>query len=450
MDPDPSSLFLFLAVDFSHFFGIIVLVLLLVCSALISGSEVALFSLTPADFDVKDGNVSPKQQILIRLLDRPKKLLATILVANNFVNIAVVLLFESLSNTWFKNVNSSINLYYFQLDLVFFLKVIVVTFLILLFGEILPKIYASRNKVIFSHFMAYPLSVLDKLLSVFSIPMRQVTLLIHKRLGKQKSALSVDQLSQALELTSEEDTTKEEQKILKGIVSFGNTEVKQAMKPRIDVFALKIEQDFKEVITEVMEHGYSRIPVYEENIDNVKGILYIKDLLPYLDTKNFNWQSLIRDAYFVPENKKLDDLLNDFKDKKNHLAIVVDEYGGTSGLISLEDIIEEIVGDISDEFDDEDLIFSKLDEHNYVFEGKTALKDFYKVIKLEDPVYFEEKKGEAETLAGFLLEISGEFPKKNQKIIFENYTFTVEAIDNKRIKQVKLNIGNEANAGNNN
>ena len=440
MDPDPSSLFnTFLVIDFSQVFGIVVLLLLLICSALISGSEVALFSLTPSDFDVKDGNVSAKQQILIRLLDRPKKLLATILVANNFVNIAVVLLFESLGDMFFGDIEAI----YFGINLRFVIEVVLVTFLILLFGEILPKIYASRNKVVFSNFMAYPLSVLDKLLSVFSIPMRQVTVLIHNRLGKQRSALSVDQLSQALELTSEEDTTKEEQKILQGIVSFGNTETKQVMKPRIDMFALNIEQDFKEVITEVTENGYSRIPVYEDNIDNVKGILYIKDLLPYLDQKKFNWQSLLREPYFVPENKKLDDLLNDFKDKKNHLAIVVDEYGGTSGLISLEDIIEEIVGDISDEFDDEDLIFSKLDDHNYVFEGKTPLKNFYKVIKLEDPVYFEEKKGEAETLAGFLLEISGEFPQKNQKIIFENYTFTIEAIEGKRIKQVKVNIGYE-------
>ena len=440
MDPDPSSLFnTFLVIDFSQVFGIVVLLLLLICSALISGSEVALFSLTPSDFDVKDGNVSAKQQILIRLLDRPKKLLATILVANNFVNIAVVLLFESLGDMFFGDIEAI----YFGINLRFVIEVVLVTFLILLFGEILPKIYASRNKVVFSNFMAYPLSVLDKLLSIFSIPMRQVTVLIHNRLGKQRSALSVDQLSQALELTSEEDTTKEEQKILQGIVSFGSTETKQVMKPRIDMFALNIEQDFKEVIAEVTENGYSRIPVYEDNIDNVKGILYIKDLLPYLDQKKFNWQSLLREPYFVPENKKLDDLLNDFKDKKNHLAIVVDEYGGTSGLISLEDIIEEIVGDISDEFDDEGLIFSKLDDHNYVFEGKTPLKNFYKVIKLEDPVYFEEKKGEAETLAGFLLEISGEFPQKNQKIIFENYTFTIEAIEGKRIKQVKVNIGYE-------
>jgi gliding motility-associated protein GldE len=309
LDPDPSSLFnTFLVIDFSQVFGIVVLLLLLICSALISGSEVALFSLTPSDFDVKDGNVSAKQQILIRLLDRPKKLLATILVANNFVNIAVVLLFESLGDMFFGDIEAI----YFGINLRFVIEVVLVTFLILLFGEILPKIYASRNKVVFSNFMAYPLSVLDKLLSVFSIPMRQVTVLIHNRLGKQRSALSVDQLSQALELTSEEDTTKEEQKILQGIVSFGNTETKQVMKPRIDMFALNIEQDFKEVIAEVTENGYSRIPVYEDNIDNVKGILYIKDLLPYLDQKKFNWQSLLREPYFVPENKKLDDYQNEF------------------------------------------------------------------------------------------------------------------------------------------
>ena len=442
MDPDPSSLVIFLAFDYYQLIGVIVLLVLLIFSALISGSEVALFSLTPADFEVEDGKVSAKQQILIRLLDRPKKLLATILVANNFVNIAVVLLFESLSTQWFSNINTRLDLYFFSLDLVFLLKVGLATFLILLFGEILPKIYASRNKVLFSHFMAYPLGFLDKILSGFSLPMRFVTVLIHNRLGKQKSNLSVDQLSQALELTSEEDTTKEEQKILKGIVSFGNTETKQVMRPRMDIFALNITEDYTEVLKAVVENGYSRIPVYEESIDNIQGILYIKDLLPYLESKNFKWNELLREPYFVPENKKLDDLLNDFKNKKNHLAIVVDEYGGTSGLISLEDIIEEIVGDISDEFDDEDLVFSKLDESTFVFEGKTSLKDFYKVTKIEENQIeiFEERKGEAETLAGFLLEISGGFPQKNEVIQVENYTFTIEVIDDKRIKQVKFSI----------
>lgn len=439
MDPDPSSLITFLSLGFYDVLSFFLLFFLLACSALISGSEVALFSLTPSDFDVDEGKISAKQQILIRLLDRPKKLLATILVANNFVNIAIVLLFDALADSLFAGINSV----FFGINIRFVVEVVIVTFLILLFGEILPKIYANRNKVKFSHFMAFPLGVLDKLFSVFSLPMRYVTMLIHNKLGKQKSNLSVDQLSQALELTSEEDTTKEEQKILQGIVSFGNTVTKQVMKNRMDVFALNKEQPYKEVIEEIVEQGYSRIPVYEDSIDNILGILYIKDLLPHLDETNFKWQDLIREAFFVPENKKLDDLLNDFKEKKNHLAIVVDEYGGTSGIISLEDIIEEIVGDISDEFDDEDLVFSKLDDYNFVFEGKTPMKDFYRVIKLEENDFIEEKRGEAETLAGFLLEISGEFPKKNQELKVEHFTFTIEAVDNKRIKQVKLNIAHE-------
>ncbi|HET7360861.1 MAG TPA: gliding motility-associated protein GldE, partial [Salinimicrobium sp.] len=323
------------------------------------------------------------------------------------------------------------------------IEVGVVTFLLLFFGEILPKIYASRNRVSFSHFMAHPLNVMDKLFSPLSIPMRRTTLYIHERLGKEKSEISVDQLSHALELTSKHDTTREEQKILRGIVSFGNTDTKEVMRPRMDIFGLNQAQSYKEIIPEIIENGFSRIPVFRENIDSVTGILYVKDLLPYIDRKNFDWTKLLREPYFVPENKKLDDLLNDFKDKKSHLAIVVDEYGGTSGLISLEDIIEEIVGDISDEFDDEDLIFSKIDERNYVFEGKTPLKDFYKILRIEDTSLFEEERGEAETLAGFLLEISGNFPKKNDVVVFEQYSFTVEVIDNKRIKQIKLSISEE-------
>ncbi len=437
MDPEPPSLLLFWAsLDFSQVIGIITLLILLLCSALISGAEVAFFSLSPADFISEDGKRSRKQQIVAKLLDKPKKLLATILVANNFINIAIVLLFNTISDAFFSDIDTLV----LGLNVKLIIDVGVITFLILLFGEILPKVYASRNNVVFSNFMAYPLNFLDKLFSPLSTPMRAVTIFIHENLGKQRSFLNVDHLSQALELTSEEDTTQEEQKILKGIVSFGNTDTKQVMRPRMDIFALNQAQPYKEIIPEIIENGYSRIPVYKENIDNVEGILYVKDLLPYLEEEDFNWVSLLREPYFVPENKKLDDLLNDFKDKKNHLAIVVDEYGGTSGLISLEDIIEEIVGDISDEFDDEDLIFSKLDDYNFIFEGKTPLKDFYKIIKLEDPLVFEERKGEAETLAGFLLEISAGFPKKNEEIFFENYTFTIEVVDDKRIKQIKLSI----------
>lgn len=436
MDPDPASYISLFVDNLSQLFGIVAALLLLVSSALISGAEVALFSLTPADFEPEEAKRTVKEQIVIDLLDKPKKLLATILVANNMINIAIILLFDNLTDEAFANMDTVV----MGVDLQFLMEVVVVTFLILLFGEILPKVYASRNKVIFSHFMAYPLNVLDKVFAPLSIPMRAITLQIHERLGNQRAGLSVDQLSQALELTSHHDTTREEHKILKGIVSFGNTDTKQVMRPRMDIFALNENQPYSEIISEVIENGYSRIPVYKDNIDNVTGILYVKDLLPFLEEEDYDWNSLLREPYFVPENKKLDDLLNDFKIKKNHLAIVVDEYGGTSGLISLEDIIEEIVGDISDEFDDEDLIFSKLDENNYVFEGKTPLKDFYRVIKLDNPELFEENKGEAETLAGFLLEISGSFPRKNDVIIFDGYSFTVEAVDKKRIKQIKVNI----------
>ncbi len=437
MDSEPPSLLLLWTImGIPQLISLIFLFVLLLCSALISGAEVAFFSLTPANFITEDGKRSKTQNIVINLLEKPKKLLATILVANNFINIAIVLLFDSLADDLFAGLNTE----FYGIDLRFFFEVGLVTFLILLFGEILPKVYASRNKVQFSNFMAYPINFLDSLFSPLSTPMRAVTLYFHERFGKQRSFISIDHLSQALELTSDEDTTREEHKILQGIVSFGNTDTKQVMRPRMDIFALNEESSFSDIFPQIIENGYSRIPVFKENVDNVTGILYIKDLLPYLNEKDFQWTSLIREPYFVPENKKLDDLLNEFKDKKNHLAIVVDEYGGTSGLISLEDIIEEIVGDISDEFDDEDLIYSKLDENNFVFEGKTPLKDFYKIAKIEDPTVFEDQKGEADTMAGFLLEISGGFPKKNDVITFLNYSFKVEVIDNKRIKQIKLSI----------
>ena len=407
---------------------------LLLCSALISGAEVAFFSLSPSHFDDSNEKSPSKKLIIVeKLLEKPKKLLATILVANNFINIAFVLLFDSLTELMFSGITN-------QYNLRFIVEVGVVTFIILLFGEILPKIYASRNSVKFATIMAYPLNVLDTLLTPISMPMRAATIYIHEKFGKQKSNLSVDQLSQALELTNEEDTTHEEHKILQGIVTFGNTDTKQVMKNRMDLFALNEDLSFKEIMPEIISHGYSRIPVYKDSIDNITGILYVKDLMPFIERKTLDWQKLKREAYFVPENKKLDDLLNEFKEMKMHLASVVDEYGGTSGLISLEDIIEEIVGEISDEFDDEDLVFSKLDDNTFVFEGKTPLKDFYKVLRLEDTSIFEDVKGEAETLAGFLLEISKGFPKKDEIISFHNYSFTIEAFDNKRIKQIKLSI----------
>lgn len=423
------------SIDFNLMGSIILFLLLLICSALISGSEVSLFSLGNTDFNDRE-NLNTKEKIVFDLLDRPKKLLATILVANNFINIAIVLLYSYLKSN-FTFIEEQL---FFGVNIEFIIDLSLVTFLILFFGEILPKVYANRNQLNFALFMAYPLLVLDKVLTPLTVPMRNTTRFLEKTLGKQKSNLSVDQLSQALELTREEETSKEEKKILQGIVTFGNTDVKQVMRPRMDIFAFNKDYSFEEIITKITENGYSRIPVFADNIDQIEGILYIKDLLPYLKLMEFDWAKLAREPYFVPENKKLDDLLNEFKDQKKHLAIVVDEYGGTSGLITLEDIIEEIVGEISDEYDDEDIMFSKLDNSTFVFEGKTALKDMYNILKIEDESMFEEYKGEAETIAGFVLEIAKSFPKLKQPIHFENYTFSVEAIEERRLKQIKVKV----------
>lgn len=437
MDIEPPSLLFLALIDSPLIASIAVLFMLLLFSALISGAEVAFFSLTPSDLEIQTTNKAYRKiKTVSLLLEKPKKLLATILVANNFINIAIVLLFDSLGQVWFAGLNQV----YFGINIRFVVEVGVVTFLILLFGEILPKIYASRNSLSFATFMAFPLKALDVLFTPLSIPMQAITISIQERFGKQKTNISVGQLSQALELTDQKETTTQEQKILQGIVTFGMTDTKQVMKNRMDIFALNQELPYHEILPLIKENGYSRIPVFKDNVDSITGILYVKDLIPYIEAKTLDWNSLIRAPYFIPENKKLDDLLNEFKKMKMHLAIVVDEYGGTSGLISLEDIIEEIVGEISDEFDDEDLIFSKLDENNYVFEGKTPLKDFYKVIGLEDFKLFEDQKGEAETLAGFLLEISKGFPKKNEVLSYHNYAFTIEAFENKRIKQIKLSI----------
>ena len=420
---------------------VVLIFVLLGCSAMISGAEVAFFSLSITELKEVQEKNTPAGSIVFKLLERPKKLLATILISNNAINIGIVLLFSEIGDTFFSSIT-------YQLmgvvSVRFLLEVVVATFLILMFGEILPKIYANRNRHQFSHFMAYPLKVLDVLLTPLSGPMRSATIYLYNKFGKQKSSLSVDHLSQALELTSEGDTTREEQKILEGIVSFGNTDTKQVMRPRIDIFALREDMKFPEVLDEIRKNGYSRIPVFSDHIDKVIGVLYVKDLLPYIDRKQFAWILLIREPYFVPENKKLDELLLEFQEKKIHLAVVVDEYGGTSGVVTLEDIIEEIVGDISDEFDDEDLIFSKLDDHNFVFDGKTTLKDFYRVARIENETEFEEQKGESETIAGFVLEIAGNFPKKGEKIQFKNYVFVVESLDRKRLKQIKITLPHEA------
>lgn len=442
MDSDPTSLLQVIAVTFDLVIAVnsAVLIVLLICSALISGTEVAFFSLPQTVLDEQD-ELTKGKSLVVELLMKPKKLLATILITNNFINILIVLLFASLGEFFFEGVNLNFSLGPLDIpsDVVkFSIEVVLITFLILLFGEVLPKVYATRNALQFSKLMASPIHFLNSILTPFSTPLTSLTGVVERRLGGKKNNISVERLSQALELTSEDGSTKEEQKILEGIVSFGNTETVQIMKPRIDILALSDEEPYKKVLEKIVKNGYSRNPVYHESIDTIVGVLYAKDLLAHIDKDNFDWLQLLREPFFVPENKKLDDLLSEFQEKKNHLAIVVDEYGGTSGIVTLEDVIEEIVGDINDEFDDEDLSYSKLDKNNYVFDGKTTIKDFCKVLEIEDESIFEEDKGESETLAGFILEISGKFPKKGDKINFNEFTFTIEAVDKKRIKQVKV------------
>ena len=426
-----TELLYYLGINYQFNFDIILLVILLILSGFISGSEVALFSLSKTEIESKSDLKSFK--IITNLLEKPNKLLATILVANNLINIAIVILFTKLGEVLFSAIGSPL--------IKFFIEIVVATFLILLFGEILPKIYASRNNISFSRIIAYPLSILDIIFSPISLPMQKFSNYIKNKLAIQNSNISIDQISHALDLTRPEDTTKQEQKLLKGIVNFGNIDTSEIMCPRIDIFALDSKLKSEEVLKSITRTNHSRIPVYDENLDKIIGVLHIKELLPFLDKKDFQWKKLLRKPLFIPENKKLDDLMLEFQEKKVHLAIVVGEYGGTSGLVTLEDVIEEIVGDISDEFDDDNLLYSRIDDQNYIFDGKTSLHDFCRIIR-EDKNIFDQYKGDAETIAGFILEISKSFPRKNSKINFMKFIFTVESIDKKRIKQIKLTILN--------
>ena len=432
MDPDSASLFFGLfEIHGSFVIQFCSILFLLIASGLISGAEVAFFSLTKEHLESEKEKISRQMEITKKLLKQPKRLLATILITNNFINIAIVLLFALIGEILFSSIENQL--------LILLIEIGLITFLILFFGEILPKVYANRNALKFSKSMAFPVYFIDRYLLFFiTLPMSKVTRFMESRLLQKNNEFSIDKISQALELTAEEETTKEEQRILKGIVNFGNTDTKQVMCPRIDLFALSQEMDLETIINQILQRGFSRVPVYQETIDNVIGILYTKDLLPYLDRPNFKWQKLLKPPFYVPENKKLDDLLKEFQNKKIHLAVVVDEYGGTSGVITLEDVIEEIVGDISDEFDDEELIYSKLDNRTYVFDAKINLKDFCKVIEIDEDEGFEKAKGESESLAGFILELSQAFPKIGQVVLYNSYQFIVESVDRKRIKRVKV------------
>ena len=412
--------------------SILVLIGLLATSALISGAEVAFFALKPQDLDKINNEQSKRAKLIKNFLSRPKELLATILIANNFANVGVIILSTYISDAIFDFQGSEL--------MQFLIQIVIITFLLLLFGEVLPKVYANNKAVSFAKFMSLPLSFLEKTFKPISTILVYSTRIIDRKIKNNRHNLSVDDLSNALELTSDENENKDEKKILEEIVKFGNTDVKQIMRSRMDITALDYKSTYAEVIKTIEKTGFSRIPIYQDNFDFIKGILYIKDLLPHLNKgDNFKWNKLIRKVFFVPENKKIDDLLKEFQEKKIHLAVVVDEYGGTSGIVTLEDIIEEIVGDINDEFDDDDIIYSKLDDKNYVFEGKTTLKDFYRIINIRGE-NFEQKKGEADSIAGFIIENTGNLPEKGQKINFENYMFSIESVNNRRITRIKVTL----------
>ncbi|MFO7613928.1 MAG: gliding motility-associated protein GldE [Bacteroidales bacterium] len=415
--------------------GILGIMLLLIASALVSGAEVAFFSLGPDQLHQLRLREDRFDLMVLRLVEKPKRLLATILISNNFINVAIIVISTFVTN-------SLIDLIKQPYWLVFLIQVVVVTALILMMGEILPKVYATRRNLELARFMAGPIQLMIKVFYPLSSILIHSTNLIERKIGRKKYNVSMSELSDAIELTSEENTPAEEKKILRGIVKFGDIEVKEIMKSRVDVLAVDITTSFKGLIQMIIEAGYSRIPVYEDSFDQVKGILYIKDLLPFLDKdETFEWTALLRDAFFVPENKKINDLLQEFQEKKIHMAVVVDEYGGTSGIVTLEDIIEEIVGEISDEHDElvGDIDYSQLDDHNFLFEGKTSLNDFCKILGIDDNI-FDAVKGDADSLAGLILELLEKIPVKDEKVSFDRFTFTVKAVDNRRIKQVLVTL----------
>ena len=411
---------------------LLVLIVLIIFSALISGSEVALFSLNPTEKELINESEHKSHIRIQNLLNSPKKLLATILVANNFINIAIILLSTI-------TINSIFNLQDLAGWLVFLIQAIGITFIILLFGEVIPKVYATRHALKLASLMSVPLTILSKIFSPISQLLIFSTNILDKQIKRKSHDITVEELSHALDLTDDISTGNEEHRILKGIVQFGETNVSEVMRARVNVIAVENTTPFDEIISTILECGHSRIPVYEDSFDKVLGILYIKDLIPHINSnENFDWMSLIRTPFFVPENKKLDDLLKEFQEKKIHLAIVVDEYGGTSGIITLEDVIEEIVGEISDEFDEEDIAYSKIDDNTYIFDGNISLNDLSKIIDLEDSEVLNEMKKEADTLAGLIIEVSGKIPQKNEKINFLNFSFIIEASDKRLIKRVKM------------
>ena len=439
-DPDPEPLTEILSVVLNSFFtgfslnaiiGLIVLCLLLVASAMISSSETAIFSLQPADIDDLESRGDAKSKLVLKLREKPKTLLATILIGNNLVNVTITMLSTYIIAELFDIINYPVA--------AFVLEVIVVTSLLLIIGEITPKIYASKQAVKISRFMARPLSALIVVFKPLSRILVKSTSFMDKHLEKKKGEISIDDLSTAVDIATETSTLVEERQMLKGIASFSEKEVSNVMRPRIDIIGIDYGMPFTEMLGTVIKSGFSRIPVYQESLDNMNGILYVKDLLPYLDAESYEWHKLIRPAFFVPENRRINDLFQDFREKKIHIAIVVDEYGGTSGLITMEDVIEEIVGDISDEFDKEkqEQHYTKLDDGSFLFKAQTSIVDFCKIFGVDED-YFDSMQGEADTLAGLILEIEGRIPEIGFKFDFEEFVFEITDADLRRIKEVKV------------
>lgn len=420
--------------DLGAMIALILAILLLYVSGFVSASEIAFFSLTPSDLsEIEDGKHTSDARIK-SLLAESERLLATILISNNFVNVMIIML----CNYFFA----------FVIDfgdakiLEFLVITVILTFLLLLFGEIMPKIFSSQNALKFSRKAAPTLTILRKVFWPLSSMLVSSTFIINKIAHKKHQSLSVDELSQALELTDKNEIS-EESNMLEGIIRFGEETAREIMTSRIDMIDLDIESSFSEVLKCVVDNGYSRIPVYKDSRDNVKGILYVKDLLPYIeDCDDFNWRKLIRPAFFVPETKMIDDLLRDFQANKVHMAIVVDEFGGTSGLVTMEDVIEEIVGEINDEYDEEERMYVKISDNTYIFEAKILLSDFYKILKVDSEI-FDDISEDADTLAGLLLSIKGEFPVRHEKISYQNFIFEVLEMDSRRILKVKVVVNQD-------
>lgn len=442
-DPDAASLLkellllnevFFRPVTFHVILGVVVMLMLLMASALISGSEIAFFSLNPTQRKQLRADHNSTHDLVNELLERPKRLLATILITNNFVNVAIIVLSTYVVANLVDLSRSPV--------FAFVVQVVVVTSLLLIVGEIMPKIYASTNPMKFAVFMARPLRALITIFYPLSSLLVKSSSLIDRRLQRNPPQLSMSELSEAIELTSNNDTDEDDRKILKGIVKFGDIDAKEIMKPRLDVTAVEINTSYAALMELILDAGYSRIPAYTDNFDKIVGILYVKDLLPHLDEPaDFNWKALLRPAFFVPENKKINDLLQEFQQKKIHMAIMVDEYGGTSGIVTLEDVLEEIVGEISDEFDSEEdeIAYTKIDDNNYLFEGKILLNDFCKILNIEDRL-FEYIKGDSETLAGLILEIEGRIPPVNASTKFLNFEFIIKKVSNRRIEEILTKI----------